>query len=289
MERQHRQVLRRCVHHQREHAVPRSRTVRRVTLLAVVQGRRVAMVPVRHQERLRREPCGDRGIGRDRPHAMADALLVDDRVGRRRAREPVQELRERRARPRHGPVDGREMRAGGPQQAEPVLDGPGHGVLVGDHTVTPGLQLHGYHESADLALDAIEVELHLVGVVRRVGGAPERAAGLPVPEQVCRPRVAAPRVGRVLRALGQVEVHHAERARLEIGAATGVADNVVRRRRHPLERAGHSRIEDETSERGDARHAPCIAAAPSPRPRTTSTSAASACSRRGIRTRPPRC
>ena len=53
---------------------------------------------------------------------------------------------------------------------------------------------------------------------------------------------------------------NAERARRQKLLAAGIADNVVGRRRHPVRAGRRGGIEDETLEREDARHAPCIAA-----------------------------
>ena len=67
----------------------------------------------------------------------------------------------------------------------------------------------------------------------------------------------------------QVDLHDAERLRAVLPPPR-LADNVVRRRGHAIERAGDRDVVDQGFEREDARHDPCIAARPREDPTTSS-------------------
>ena len=115
------------VHDQGQHGVPRSGPSDALALVAVAQGRGVAVVTVGDQERVRRSrPSQHRRLRRDRPHPVAHALLVEHRQPSGAA-----DASSRRAsRPAAGPdraVDRRQVgarwRAAGPR---PILHGARH-------------------------------------------------------------------------------------------------------------------------------------------------------------------
>src|SRR5439155_15866625 len=60
VERQHGYPLGAGVYHERQHAIPRPRTVDRMSFVPVLQRGRVSMVSVRDQERFVDEPLGPR-------------------------------------------------------------------------------------------------------------------------------------------------------------------------------------------------------------------------------------
>src|SRR5207247_3409418 len=100
-----------------------------------------------------------------------------------------------------------------------------------------------------------------------------------------RARALVLRLGRVgVVPVRQVDMHDVVRTTCTQVLPIGVADNVVRWSRQPVERAGHGGIEAETVERSDAWHPPCIAGATPPARRTSCTRAAERCSRTVTRT-----
>ena len=161
------------------------------------------------------------------------------------AREQVGELR---VRTRDRAVDRRQVRAGRAQQAEPVLDGAGHRLLVRDRPTPP----HGSsverdeHPAEPTRRDAVgRRPVHLVGVVRRLATGAARARTPTIrattAARAYRSSVPAPSPGRDARCCT------GSRSRT---GAMGLADNVVRRRGQRTERPRDGCVVAQTDRRG---------------------------------------
>ena len=261
------------VDHEGQHRVPRAGTEAVALLVAVVQRGGVAVVAVRDQQpflgqvrrgRARRRgtghirwrtPCSssglEPGVGRRPPRAGSRRV---GRRGRRRCRRPATDGCGWPAAARAGPPRGRASpaRAGAPCRPSPPAPSR-RSVLARRAELEPS---PSPVRGTSAARSPTSRRRSSDGSSARVR-APPRSHSV---QELGRPGVAAAGVGGVRRALGEVEMHDAERARIEVLGATSVADNVVRRRRHTVEWTGDRSVEDESAERGEARHAPCIAA-----------------------------
>ena len=256
VERLDREMLGAGVHHEGEQTVPRPRPGRCAHLVSEGERRRVAMVTVRDQERLLGEPVGDRHVRRDRPASVGHALLVHELGFGGARRHVVEQVLERGARACHGAVDGGEVGVCGSEQPQAVLDRSGHRLLVRHDVAAPVLELHGAEDTSD---GVGHRRRHLVGE-ERGRRADEHALIDPPTQERSRVEVA------VLAVIDpQVDLHDAERLRAVLPPPR-LADNVVRRRGHAIERAGDRDVVDQGFEREDARHDPCIAARASRRP-----------------------
>ena len=280
-------MLGRRVDDQGQDPVPWARTVPGVLLVAVREGGRVAVVTVGDQERRRR-----RASRRPRRRAVTGHIRwrtpCSSRIsnGARRGDGGVQEVGERRGTARRscrtrptggcgsraaagaGPPRGRASSARAGSRARPRAPAPSRRTGRGSCAASPAAGTPSRTR-------------------RTPGSSPRRRA----PRSSQSSSRCAARAYRESECLGvvaafrQVEVDDAERARGQVGAPASVADNVVRRRRDPVQRARDGDVVHETDEREEARHAPCIAAASGARPRTTCSRAAGPCSGTDIRTR----
>ncbi len=132
----------------------------------------------------------------------------------------------------------------------------------GSTAASPRFEGHRGEHPADHRDAGVGRRRHLVGVVARLRIADDHAPGFPPVEQARGAPIAAVGPIGVLVAFGEVQVHHAESVGVQVVPPAGLADNVVRRRRHTKERPRNFGVVSQATERGDSRHAPCIAAGP---------------------------
>ena len=267
------------VHHERKDPVPRSRALRRATLVTIRQRGRVPMMAIGDQDRLAGEPRADVLFAVDRPHPVLDILFVADDRDRTSIGGPVEELVEPLAGTGDCPVDRREVRLRGAKQSQPVLDRSGHRLFVRQDGSTPRLQLQGAHEPAEATGDPVNRVVQLVAVVMRSVRRREHPRGAPVSQE--RSGRGVPGSRPIAGATRQIDVHDVVGAAGPKTFLIRLADNVVGRGGQLFPGPCDGRVVHQTAEGGDSWHPLCIAGTNNRHLRTSCIRAGARCSTTG--------
>ena len=259
MDRKHRWIFRRRVHHEHHDPVPGSRAAPRSHLLSVGQGGLVPMVPIGDEEGLPEVPVAQRiqigavPLGGD-PQPVTDSFLIDEFPICRSRFHTFKEDGLGLVRPGTHRVDGREVGGRGSEVRQPILHGAGHRPFVGDDLTSPRFQGYLDDQSPDPLLSRSIGEAHLVRVHGGTADGNQRPFRPP-------PTKDFPGVGiLVVRPFidSQVDPSDVVRAGPVIPGHVVRKDDVVRRGRDRGQVADPGRVVKESVEGGDRRHGACI-------------------------------